>query len=73
MKKMFVFAILVLCACSKHADSTQVRMEDGKRGLMVQCNGLDDEKCVADVCKNGGQILHRNVYNRADTVLITCR
>lgn len=73
MKKILILTILSLCACSKHADSSQVKMENGKPGLIVHCNGLSDEQCVADVCKNGGQITHRNVYNRADTVLITCQ
>ncbi len=73
MKKILVFAILVLCACGKHADSAQVKLENGKPGLLVHCNGLTDEQCVADVCKSEGQILHRNVGNRADTVLISCR
>lgn len=73
MKKIFVFAILMLCACSKHADSAKVKLENGKPGLIVHCNGLTEEQCVADVCKNGGQVLHRNVYNRSDTVLISCQ
>jgi len=73
MKKIFLFAILALCACGKHADSSQVKLENGKPGLMVHCNGLDDNKCVADVCKHVGQITHRNIANQADTVLITCQ
>jgi hypothetical protein len=73
MKKILVLSILALCACGKHADSSQVHLEDGKPGLMVRCNGLDDDQCVQDVCKNGGKILHRNVANQADTVLISCQ
>lgn len=73
MKKIFLFAILALCACGKHADSSQVHLEDGKPGLLVHCNGLTEDQCVKDVCKKGGQILHRNVSNVKDAYLVSCQ
>jgi uncharacterized membrane protein len=75
MKKIIAFSILALtlCACGKHAESSKVKMENGGPGLLVHCNGLTEEQCVADVCKNGGQVVRRNVSNRNDTFLITCQ
>jgi len=74
MKKILLLAFL-LCACGKHAESSQVKLEDGTPGLLVHCNGLLDEVCVAQVCnhRGHGKILHRNVGNNPDSLLVSCQ
>ena len=76
MKTIVAFSILccILVACGrKHAEGTEVKLENGSAGLMAHCNGNDDQTCVADLCKKGGQILHRNVGNDRSVVINACQ
>lgn len=78
MKKLFVCVAVLLsfAACKKHASYTEVKLADGKPGLMMRCpDDMNQAECIVDAddfCHGESRIIASNVGNNKSLYVISC-
>lgn len=77
MKKLIVcFALLSLTACKKHASYTDVKLADGKPGLIMKCpDDMTGNDCLLDAndfCQGAATLIASELNNDKSLYLISC-
>ena len=76
MKKLIIFALLSICACSHHPNHYEVKLQDGTPGYRIDCdkNEFTNQECTEEAFRlcNGSNVEIWGGSNNGSYTIVRC-